>query len=70
MNTKRSKINEKDLLLEDVKTSERKKNDDGEDSDPHNMLSQSLRNIVNNEQISSLLENNILHAYSKDEQPQ
>lgn len=39
INTKRSKINDKDLLLEDVKTSERKKNDDGEDSDPHNLLS-------------------------------
>ena len=26
INTKRSKINDKDLLLEDVKTSERKKN--------------------------------------------
>ena len=51
-----------------MKTSERKKNsDDGEDSDPHNILSQSLRNIVNNDPMASLLDTNILQTYENED---
>ena len=67
MNTKRSKIKDNDLLLEDVKTSERKPKEDGEDSDPHNLLSQSLRNIVNNDPMASLIDTNILQTYQNED---